>query len=43
MWIGQKEEFYHDEGGETVEKVAQRMMGCPIIGSVQRRVQRNFE
>ena len=34
--------FYY-EGGETVEQVAQRSSGCPIMGSVQGEVGRGFE
>ena len=43
MQLGRKEEMYYDEGGETLEKVAPRMTGCPITGRVESEVQRNFE
>ena len=34
---------FFTEGGETLEEVAQRSSGCPIIGSVQGQVGRGFE
>ena len=34
--MGRKEDIFHNEGGETLEQVAQ--CGCPIIGSVQGQV-----
>jgi len=33
-----KEEFLYNEGGETLEQVAQRSCGCPFPGSVQGKV-----
>ncbi|KAK4811000.1 hypothetical protein QYF61_014472, partial [Mycteria americana] len=35
--------MFYDEGGETLEKVAQRSCECPIIGSVQGQVGWGFE
>jgi len=29
-----KEQIFYDAGGETLEEVAQRSCGCPIIGRV---------
>ena len=37
------EEFFYNEGGETLEQVAQRSCGCPIIGSVHGQVGQGFE
>jgi len=31
------------KGGEALEQAAQRNCGCPIIGSVQAQVARDFE
>ncbi|KAK4827697.1 hypothetical protein QYF61_020975, partial [Mycteria americana] len=36
--IGYKEEILYDEGGETLEQVAQGSCGCLILGSVQGQV-----
>jgi len=38
-----KEEILYYEGGETLEQVAQRSCGCPIIASVQGQVWWSFE
>lgn len=38
-----KEEIFYDEGGETLEQVAQGSCGCPVIGSVWDQVGRGFE
>ena len=38
-----RKKFFHDECGETLEQVAQRGCGCPIIGSIQSQVGRGFE
>ena len=35
--------MFYKEGGETLEPVAQRGCGCPIIGSVQSQVGWGFE
>ncbi|KAK4811149.1 hypothetical protein QYF61_019790 [Mycteria americana] len=35
--------MFYDEGGETLEQVAQRGGRCPIIGSVQGQVGRGFD
>ena len=35
--------MFYDEGGETLEEVAQRSCGCPIIGSVQSQVGWGFK
>ena len=34
---------FYDEGDETLEQVAQRICGCPIIGSVRDKVGRDVE
>jgi len=36
------EEILYNEGGETLEQVAQRSYGCPIIASVQGQVGQGF-
>ena len=41
--MGHTEDIFYDEGGETLEQVAQRRCGCPIIGSVQGQVEWSFE
>ena len=33
-----KEEIFYNEGGETLEQVAQRGDSCPIPGNLQRQV-----
>ena len=35
--------MFYDEGGETLQQVAQRSCGCPILGEVQGQVGRGFE
>jgi len=40
---GYKEEIFYDEGGETLEWVAQRGGRCPIPGSIQGQVGRCSE
>jgi len=35
--------FFNDDGGETVEQVAQRSCGYPITGSIQVQVGQGFE
>jgi len=42
-YIGQKEDIFYDEGSETLEQVAWRTYGCPIVGSVQGQVGRSFK
>ena len=32
--MGYKDEIFYDEGGETLEQVAQRGGSCPIPGSI---------
>lgn len=36
--IRQKEEISYDEGGQTVEPVAQRSCGCPIWDSTDAKI-----
>jgi len=40
---GYKEEIFHDEGGETLEQVAQRGGGCPIPANIQGQAGRGSE
>ena len=35
--------MFYDEGGETVEQVAQGSCGCPIPGNIQGEVGRGSE
>lgn len=35
VWIVHKEDIFYDEGGETLEEVAQGSRGCPILGRVE--------
>jgi len=37
------EEFFYNEGGETLQQVAQGSCGCPIIVSVQGQVGQGFQ
>ena len=30
-----RKKFFHTEGGDTLEQVAQRACGCPIPGGIQ--------
>jgi len=38
-----KEEILYSEGGEALERVAQRSCGCPLPESVQGQAGRGFE
>jgi len=38
-----RNKFFYNEGGETLEQVAQRDGGCPISGSVQGHVGQGSE
>ena len=41
--MGHREDVFDDEGGETLEEVAQRHCGCLVIGSVQGQARQVFE
>jgi len=38
-----RKKFLYDQGGETLEQVAQRSCGCPVPGRVQGQVGQGFE
>ena len=43
MELRYKEEFFYDEGGETLEQVAQGGCTCPITGNIQGQAGRGSE
>jgi len=38
-----RKKFFYNDCGETLEQVAQRSCGCPVIGNIKGQVGRDFK